>query len=283
MENAQTKMLEIPINSAAQDCIEAGQQLGMARANPHPESRGYAVVPAGSELVYLERQAAPVRRTGTVKIHNASSFIEYWNRQKIDKRSYVYGAMSPAQFLAVFNEHAIDEPNWRDHRAVFQLQHSKEWLEWTKRSGQPFQGNEAFAVWLEENLLDIIKPEPGKMMDIALNFRVNQSAAFGNAVRLQDGNVDLSYTNQVDVSAGSSKGGKIQIPETFWIEIPVWTGLDAKKYQIEARFRCRLNSGQLALRFELVRPHKVIEASFKEMLEDIQKATKTVVLFGTPE
>ena len=277
-----TETLEIPINSDAGACIEAGQQLGLPRENPHPESPGYAVLPEGSTLVYLEREDNPVRCRGTVKLHDARSFIEYWKRQS-DTASYIYAAMSPAQFVAVFNEQHAILPNWRDHRAIFSLQHSKEWMEWTKRSGQPFDGNEAFALWLEENLLDIIRPEPAKMMDIALNFRVNQAAAFGNAVRLQDGNVDLTYTNEVHANAGSSKGGKISIPETFWIEIPVWSGLDAKQYKVEARFRYRLSGGRLSIRFELVRPHKVIEASFKDMLADIEKATKSLVLFGTPE
>ena len=277
-----TKTIEVPINSGAQDCIEAGMQIAMPRSNPHPESRAYALVPKNSSLIYLDREYNPTRRRGTVKLHDARSFLEYWKRQA-DTKSYIYAAMAPAQFVAVLNEHHQASAEWRDHRAIFSLQHSKEWAEWTKRSGQLFDGNEAFAIWLEENLLDIIKPEPAKMMDIALNFRVNQAAAFGNAVRLQDGNVDLTYTNEVHANAGSSKGGKIQIPETFWIEVPVWSGLDAKQYKVEARFRYRLSGGRLSIRFELVRPHKVIEASFKDMLADIEKATKIQVLFGTPE
>jgi len=268
-----------PQHSEAEDCLHAGSMLGTPKTNPESHGRSYALVPDGAKVEYLEQPEFPPRRSGTVKLHDASSFLEYWKRQS-DDDSYIYGSMQPAQFLAVFNDHTTESPGWRDHRALFQLQHSKEWMEWTKRSGQPFNGNEAFAIWLEENLLDIVEPDPAKMMDIALNFRVNQSAAFGNAVRLQDGNVNLSYTNAVDAKAGA---GQIQIPETFWIEIPVWVGLDAIKYKVEARFRYRLAAGVLALRFELVRPHKVIEESFKSMLADIQEKTGTTVLFGTPE
>ncbi len=272
--------------SDAQACIDTGALIGMAKVNPQPHGRSFAVVPAGTKLEYLEAPAFPPRRTGTVKLADASSFLAYWKRQS-DPASYIYGSMQPAQFLAVFNEHgkatSTDRSgaDWRDHRALYQLAHSDEWMTWTKRSGQTFDGNEAFAFWLEENLFDISMPDPAKFMDIALNIRVKQGQVFGNKVNLNDGNIVLEYANQVDASAGA--GGKLAIPEKFQINIPVFKGLDAPRWKIDARFRYRLTGGNLTLRYDLVRPAKVMEAAFKDMLAEIQKAAKTVVLFGLPD
>lgn len=277
--------------SDAQACIDAGKavNVGAARQNPHPHSKSYALVPKDHELVYLERAEFPLRRSGTVKLSDTASFLEYWKRQS-NAMSYVYGSMEPAQFLAVFNEHHKGDStenksgaDWRDHRALYTLAHSDEWTKWNEKDGQPFVGNETFAEWLEENLLDIKKPEPAKFMEIALNMRVQQGQRFGNKVNLTNGNMVLEYQNIVDGSSQSSAGAKIAIPEKFEISIPVFKGLDAKRYTIEARFRYRLVNGSLQLRFDLVRPVNVFEAAFKEMLADIEKAAKTKVLFGTPE
>lgn len=271
--------------SDAQACIDAGKavNVGAARKNPHPHGKDYALVPKDHDIVYLEQPGFPPRRAGTVKLSDTASFLEYWKRQN-DEASYIYGAMEPAQFLAVFNEHHCTEgPDWRDHRALYALKHSDEWTEWNSKDGQPFVGNETFAEWLEENLLDIKKPEPAKFMEIALNMRVQQGQRFGNKVNLTNGNMVLEYQNVVDGSSQSAAGAKIAIPENFDISIPVFKGIEAKRYTIEARFRYRLVNGTLQLRFDLVRPAKVFETAFKEMLADIEKAAKTRVLFGVPE
>jgi len=271
--------------SGEQDCIDAGTLIGEAKANPQSYGRPYTLVPDGSKLEYLETPKFPPRRSGTVKLSDSASFIEYWKRQ-FDAGSYIYGSMVPAQFLAVFNEHtrsaASAGANWRDHRALYALQHSDEWNIWTGRTGKPFDGNEAFAYWLEENLFDISMPDPAKFMDIALNMRVKQGQVFGNKVNLNDGNIVLEYVNDVTAQAGAS--GKLVIPEKFQINIPVFKGLDAARYKVDARFRYRLVAGgSLKIQFDLIRPAKVMEQAFKDLLKEIEKASKTAVLFGTPE
>ncbi len=265
--------------------LTAGRQLGEAKKNPLPHGKPFIVLPNGA-VQYLEGPDFPPRRTGMVKLSDAESFLEYWKRQS-SPGSYIYGSMQPAQFIAVFDEHGkgaagtLSGANWREHRAIYGLQHSEEWTVWTKRSGQPFDGNEVFAYWLEENLFDISKPDPAKFMDVALNMRVKQGQVFGNKVNLTDGNLVLEYANQVDATAGA--GGKLAIPEKFEISIPVFKGLESPKYTVEARFRYRLNSGQLSLRYDLVRPAKVVEKAFKDLLDTIQNVSKTTVLFGSPE
>lgn len=264
--------------------LTAGKQLGAAKTNPLPHGKPFVTLPNGA-IQYLDGPDFPPRRTGTVKLSDAASFLEYWKRQS-SQASYIYGSMQPAQFIAVFDEHGkpIEREsgaNWREHRSIYSLQHSDEWTTWTGRNGKPFDGNEAFAYWLEENLFDISKPDPAKFMDVALNIRVKQGQVFGNKVNLTDGNLVLEYANQVDAQAGA--GGKLAIPEKFEISIPVFKGLESPKYTVEARFRYRLNSGQLSLRYDLVRPAKVVEKAFKDLLETIQKVSKTTVLFGSPE
>lgn len=274
-----TKDTKTPRLGDIASAIDSGIKLGEPRKNPNENGGAYAIIPENCTLQYLANPPFPKRRSGVVKMEDASSFLEYWKRQADDK-SYIYGSLTPAKFSAVFNEHAVGKPNWRDHRAVLTLSHSQEWQTWIGKNRQPFNGNEEFATWLEDNLIDIVNPDPAKFMDIALNFKVSQAQNFAKAVNLANGMIDLTYANAVEASGGA---GKVQIPGEFIISIPVWQGLDAVKYEVTARFRYTLSSGSLKIRYELVRPHKIIERAFKDCLDTIEQAAKTKVLFGSPE
>lgn len=268
-----------PEKNIVESAVIAGAATAKPQLNPHKEGPAYAVVPPGHKVEYLERPAFPFRKDGTVKLMDAESFIRYWT-EEAEESSRIYGSLEPAQFIAVFNDHE-DGPDWKDYRALFQLRHSKEWKVWTGRDKNDFAGNDAFAIWLEDNAIDIIQPDPAMMMDIALNMRVSQSQGFAKAVRLSDGNVQFTYSNTVDGSVGG--GGNIKIPETFAISIPVFEGLTSPKYRVEAKFRYRLHSGTLTVRYELVRPHKVVEEAFRDICTKIEAETTKAILFGTPE
>lgn len=225
----------------------------------------------------------PRRKTGTVQLRDAKSFISYYSVH--GNGAPVYATLQPARFVGVLNEHTKDKAGWRDHRADFTVRHSPEWTVWTKHNGQgaAFGSNEAFALFLEDNAPDIVKPEAANMLAIALNFRVNADVQFSVAQRLEDGNIDLGYRNVVSATAQSNAGGKLKIPEQFVIEVPVWDGIDAKRYKIDARFRYRLREGKLTLWYELVRPHKIVEQAFKDLWTEIEKGTKATILHGTAE
>ena len=239
----------------------------------------------GTEMVqWLEQIAQPPhRKTGSVKLNDAESFIAYYALH--GNGAPVYATLQPAQFVAVLNDHTKEAAGYRDHRSIFKVAHSPEWESWTKHNGHgaAFNSNESFALFLEENALDIVKPDAAQMLQIALNFRVNANVRFSTSQRLQDGNVELAFANVVNASAGSTAGGKLKIPETFTIELPVFAGLNAKKYKVEARFRYRLRDGSLSLWYELIHARKAMEQAFKDVWAQIEKATQAPILNGQPE
>lgn len=270
--------------------IDAGRSAALARLKPQradvPNAVPFIVTMDGNgteKPVFLrEVFDAPKRKTGTVKLADAESFVKYYNQHGGGKPS-IYATLQPARFVAVLNDHTADAPGFRDHRADFTVAFSREYKAWQKMDGQAFEGNEAFAYFLEDNLPDIIKPSGADMLAIALNFKVNQSVKYGNLARLQDGNTELTYSNIVDASSTSDRGGKVKIPEQFTLEIPIFDGLNSPKYKIDARFRFRLYSGALTLKYELSRPHKAVEQAFKDLWRQIEKETKASILHGTPE
>lgn len=266
-----------------QSALEAGTALAKPITNPHPESRHAVLIPPGHSLSYLEKVEAPARRVAKLTMEDAESFVRYWTEIGHGADSHVYAKMEPVSFVAVFNDHGPLGPGWRDYRCEYKPKYSPEWQAWSGHDRQPFAGNEAFAIWLEDNAVDVVKPDPARMMDIALNMKVSQMQAFANAVRLSDGNIDFSYANEVN-SSSKSGSSRVTIPEMFTIEVPVFAGLTAKKYRVDARFRFRLqNPGGLTIRFELVRPRKVIEAAYRDLVATIEKGADIKILFGSPE
>lgn len=229
----------------------------------------------------IDEPFPPHRKTGTVKLNDAPSFIAYYRMH--GALQPIYATLKPAQFVAVLNDHTADAAGHRDFRAEFKVGHSTEWGEWMARSGadKAFGSTTELALFLEDNAPDIIDPSAGEMLEIALNFRVNADVSFSSAQRLQDGHVDFAYANLVTAEA-TGKGGKIRIPETFKIEIPVWDGINAAKYEIDARFRYRQRDGKLTIWYELIRPHKVMEQAFKDLWAQIRSETAATILHGTP-
>lgn len=238
----------------------------------------------GERIEYVANiDPIPHRKTGTVKLHDAESFIEHYKIH--GNGAPVYASLNPLQFVGVLNDHTRDDAGHRDHRSLYLVKHSLEWDAWEKHngSGAAFNSNESFALFLEENSLDIVKPDAATMLQIALNFRVNADVSFSTSQRLQDGHVELSYNNVVTANAQSAANGKLKIPELFTIEIPVFAGLESAKYKIDARFRYRLREGKLSIWYELIHARKAKEQAFKDMLEAIKKATEAPILHGTPE
>jgi single-strand DNA-binding protein len=182
---------------------------------------------SGTERVEFlkERLEEPKRKSGIVQLHDAGSFITFVGIHGT-AGAPIYATLKPAQFVAILNDHTKTEAGWRDHRAVFQVAHSHEWTTWLNHNGrdQAFNSNESFAIFLEENSPDIIRPDSAAMVNIALNFKVKADVGFSVAQRLEDGNIELSYANVVNATARNAAGNSVRIPGEFTIEIPVWDG-----------------------------------------------------------
>lgn len=279
--------------NAISAAIQTGYLLAQAKQTPRKtdvlDALPYVVLrdAAGNEnVVYLEgRSSEPPRKTGRIKLSDAKSFIAYYKAHALTDSQwcFIYAQMQPAQFLAVLNDHSAAKAGFRDYRVEFPVAHSKEWNTWANHSSTPFSGNEAFAYFIEENSPDIIKPAGNEMLSIALNFKIGESVAFSNAARLSDGHTELTYNNIVSASSVSEKGGKIKIPEQFRLRLPVFAGIDAKQYEVDARLRYRLRDGKLTIWYELIRPFKALETAFKDLWLQIEKETKATILAGTPE
>ena len=275
-----TELKSIPAPGDMRALLEAMTGLGKPHRNPDADGRHYAIVPEGWELRELPAAEFPPRPQGTVRLRDAASFIDYFNTHKL-AQSRVYASLEPASFLAVFDDFRdnadgsiAEQTDWRGFRALFEVPASREWKLWTA-ANRKHMGQLAFAEFLQDNLPDVTQPAGGDLLQLALNFEASHAGHYMAAQRLQDGSHDLSWKSDNNAS------GTVKLPEHISLRIPVFENEAAR--DLTARLRYRVAEGKLAIWFELVRPHKVLEAAFLETWQRIRTEAEAVILLGSPE
>lgn len=271
---------EASSNAAA--LLAAGGALGDAKTHPTADAVPYAVVPEGYVLEKLPTADLPLRPNGNVRLRDTASFVRFYKDHAADF-SRIYATLEPARFQAVFDEtrvvtfrdeHLHDQANWRQFRATFEVPPSREWKLWTSTDRMPMNQLQ-FASFLEDNLPDVVKPDGADLLQLALNFEAAQAGSFVATQRLQDGSHNLQWKSENNAS------GTVRLPEQITISIPVFE--NAEPQQIDARLRYRIKEGVLTIWYELIRPHKVLEATFRSAWATIAEQTGAAILLGTPE
>ncbi|BBP99120.1 hypothetical protein BSFA1_42490 [Burkholderia sp. SFA1] len=263
--------------------LAAGVSLADPKKSLLSDGVPYVVVPEGYRVEHLfERDENPARATCTVKLRDAASFIEYFNRQK-RAESLIYASLDPARILGVIDDHRAygslkdshDGSNWRAYHVEFPVPASREWKTWTGADRKPMSQLE-LAELIEDNLPDIVSPDGSTMLSVALNFEASKEGNFVSAARLQDGSTNFVWKEDVNAT-----GNKIAMPSQITLSIPVFE--NGAPYSIDARIKYRIKDGVLKIWYELIRPHKVLEVAFRAIWAQIEEQTSTKILLGTPE
>lgn len=266
-------------DQAIRAIVDIAQQSIQPKAHPHADGLPFVVLvdptTGAQKIETLPTQLQPLRHKGMVKLLDVDSFKTYVGNLKA-AQTRIYGSMVPSpRFIAVFNDHSTGVPGYRDFRAEFTVPFSREWTTWTKSDRQRKTQLE-FAEWLEDNLPDVQKPTGAELLEIILDFEASKTGTFRSAQRLQDGSINFVWADQ---TAGRD-GGQIRLPAAFVVSIPVFE--NRTPAEITARLKYRLNDGSLQLWYELVRPHKIVEAELKEIWSSIEELGLQVLL-GYPE
>lgn len=241
----------------------------------------YVVIPEGYRLENLEHLLnAPTRKRGTVTLRDEKSFIRYHSIHD-GLGTYIYGTLTPPQFTVVFDDHDAGDmpdrnPGWGEFRAVYECPLSVEWLGWMGKNKSSFAQTD-FAQFIEDNLPDIVTPSGADMLEISRSLEAKKKVNFASGIRLSNGQAELTYEEEIQ---GTAAKGKLQIPEVFQIGIPVLEG--GERYQVDARLRYRIHEGRLSMGYDLVRPHKVLEAAVKEVWQRIEEKAQCQILHGVP-
>jgi len=212
----------------------------------------------------------PLRIKKNIQLYDVGSFIEYYNRFA-DEDSTIYYNIETAKFKAILDHNMNIEgdentPRWEEHTATYACPATPEWNIWREFSGKKMN-QEDFSLFIEDNLNEINEPKGAQMLDIVSSLKATKNVNFRSALRLDNGQTQITYVEDIEGSAGQT--GKLNIPTIIKLGMRLFAG--GEGYEIEARFRYRINSGNLIMWYELIRPHKVNEAAIDGTLKIIEE------------
>lgn len=232
-----------------------------------PEGGFYAVVPAGGRFQDLEGLAVkPPYAKARVTARTVQSLIDFTARHKTGATT-VFADVETGVCEAVIDFIGADgEPAHKAQRCVYTAPFSEEWKRWTAFSGKQ-STQEAFALFIEENREDVVSPDGATMLELAKTLDAKKKVTFKSGIRLDDGSVDLSYSDETTASGGGI-GGKIAIPTEIELGLPVFFGGD--RYKVKAFFRYRIVEGKLVMWLDLHRVKHIRDAAFGDIVTKIR-------------
>ena len=255
--------------------------LAAAGTDVH-ESGNYmhAVVPKDFKLENIskaveEMQDTPRRFRGTVTLKDVASLLAYCSDQNAHYIGYLYADPDKRSITAVFNDHRGVEPGWRDHRAEFKAEYTPEFEKWMRNDKQPKTQGE-FAEFIEDNFADITEPGAQVLLDIATTMQAKTDINFSSAKRLQNGQVQLQYTESINATAGAN--GALEIPKEFALGLRIFK--NGGGYKLRARLKYRLNAGSVKFWYELDRPERAVEDAFAGYVDQVREGSEYQVLAG---
>ncbi|MGI6878794.1 DUF2303 family protein [Microbacterium sp. gxy059] len=236
---------------------------------PIDDGKVYLVPGGGGSLRAVDTDAYAKKPRHTIasrSVTDAASFVAYVNRHALTGTE-VYAHTNSSQVVAVIDSHEGSDgaPGWQKHRLSLDLEHSKAWLAWAAADGKLFE-QDAFADFLDDRYLDVIEPAPAQMIDIATTFQAKTGVTFDSGVRLDSGDVRLTFEETTKAKAGQK--GDIEIPKKIQLALRPYVG--GPIYSIWANFRYRLRGGQVLMGFKLERPENVLEAAFADIVTEIR-------------
>ncbi|WP_327592496.1 DUF2303 family protein [Streptomyces chartreusis] len=228
------------------------------------------------DLTGPEHTGKLARKRGTATVRDSASFLTYYAKHH-DDNTEVYSDVEALTVTAVLDAHTGDTARFGDHRLVLSLRRTKAWQDWLHLDGH-LVSQDQFANFLEDQLPYLETPDSATMLEIAQSIKAHTKSEFQSSSRLQNGERKFSFVEDVKASAGTK--GDIAIPETFVIALPPFEGADA--YRMTARFKYRIDRGQLTLGFKLEQPEERAKAAFADVLAAIAEGVGTPILNGSP-
>lgn len=268
------------MKEALQHLVTLSQALGHPIDHPGLAAP-IALVPHGVSLEGLEKHLpAPTRTRQRLNVLDAETFIEYVNRFADAGTAVFCNGPEGRTFIAVFDYHMPDQPAWGEHLATYRCPTTVEWGRW-KEQDRKRMDQATFAEFIEDNVKDIVQPDgqpaptPADMLEISRTLEAKKNISFRQGTRLDNGQVQLTYNEQIDGRAGET--GQLNIPEQFFIGVKPFLGGDA--FCVPARFRYRIQEGRLVMWYELVRADKVLEEAYNAVRSTIKAAISEVPLY----
>ena len=315
----------------AETIIDTMKELGNVQTISAPETANdltaphLVAVPNGLNVEDLTGQhfaaltrLKPLRRTGTARLTDLASFIEWTNRFSGDEAA-IFAQLAPSPKLtAVIDYHGEGAPvldaderdptaNACKHRATYDFPLSREWELWGKIHDKPLTKDE-FGEFIEANAKDLLDPTPyllgqgrdepaaweQRMADIAAKVQ-GRFGQYASLVQLSR-SFQIHETGHLNVTTNRDTGeaqvqflnehremdgAPLRIPNLFMVAIPVFE--EGAFYRLAVRFKYRKSGDSVKFIVSLYNADVALRDAALEAIETARAATELPVLMGTPE
>lgn len=281
---------------------------------------GRSVQDITDHLRKAQTHLKPARRTGTAKLATLQSLIDWSNRFK-GPTSVLFANpdRSAPGLTCIADYHGAGEAqtdsttpdpnaNYGRHRGTYAFPLSKEWIRWTKVSGQPLD-KDVMGQFIEDNAKDFMDPTPAllnpgtvapahpweeRMQDIAekiggrfgqhltlihmsREFQVHEVSNLSVTSNRDTGESTIAFVNEHKAPSGQP----MKIPNLFLIAIPVFES--GALYRLPVRFQYRKTGGALKFALTIYDPDRALDDAFDEAVAKAVQDTTLPVFEGTPE
>lgn len=244
-------------------------------------ANGEAAVTTIRDL-FADRAVVPLRRKGTVVVHDLASFIAAVNRD--NDAGSVVADVAARKLTAILDWHNPGrDARWGQDRIEYGFTASEQLAVWSKAAQFPMNQKD-FARLIDDRLGDIGEGpfEPGsiaaefvgrrgiRFASIADLVVFTRTIAAKSTVESQEivdentGDVSIQYVKRGDVKTPDGK--PIVVPQAFALKIPVFRGVGATEFNIATRLRYDISERGIAWRVELHALDKYVSAAVEEAL-----------------
>lgn len=228
------------------------------------------------EIIDLEQyNPAPSRIKKALTVTEVKSFVDYWT-EFANPGSVIMADLEHRLFKAVFDYHQPDKPAWGSHTCTLRCIYSTEWKTWHGNDKKQMNQTD-FAEFIESNAIDIVEPAAAQMIEVALTLQAKTKVDFASGVRLENGQVQLTYKEEITGTAGVK--GEIKIPDKFTLAVRIFQG--GEKYKVECHLRYRINSGKLVFFYQIIRPERLIEDAFEQVKKQVETGCTGASIYAT--
>lgn len=236
-----------------------------------------------NDMELVEKMAPqPFHLRQKVTLLTPQSFIDYYNRFA-DDNSVIFFDSEKNTFTAILDYHQAttdgNDPRHGHHQCTYTCPKTPEWSSWEQNDNKKMS-QEDFALFIEDNLREITNPEPATMLEIATSLKAKMDVDWQSNIKLDNGQIQMGYRETINGQAGIT--GQLEIPQVFDLTLQPFVGGPA--YPLQARFRYRINGGNLVLWYTLIRPRRIVDDATADVrnLLDAQK-TRGTLLDGRPQ
>lgn len=232
---------------------------------------------------YPETMPTPLRKTGTVKLDNADSFIRFYNDHK-DSSSVIFTdadttGQRGAVFTGILNYHGSneDEPAFGDFRCVYAAQLSPDWNKWLTRSKNAMNHMQ-FLEHLDDCQDMIVEPAGASLLELIRDLEGTVGGSFKSALNLHNGSMDIHYSEEV--KAGDPRDAAVQVPVELVVSIQPFDFGAA--YRMKNKLRYRVANKAISFGYEPVKPELIILDAVNDQVKNIEKNCGVTPFYGKP-